>query len=578
MPGLLQVVHPFGHGGDVQLARHLQDGFHHAAAPAGVVGPHKEAAIQLDGVHVQLVEHPQRGIPGTEIIQRAAESGLVHPVDQLAHPVRVIQQDGLGQFKLDKAPVHPVPVPDTAAAFQKIRDLQILPGQIHRDGTQFPALILPACQQAADLFKDKLIQPGNHPVLFKHRYKHRGRQHPLGGMLPADQRLCPGYAPVFQAHLGLEIHPEVPGLQRCVQPVDQFLFLQLGTLPFRIVKGTAALRRRAGLAGGAAAFLHGGHVVFLRAGHIRAETQFQVVRVFPALVKGVHLPVHLPQAAFDLLPVLAFQQHIKQVGGRAGKQFAGMQAALHGAVQVLQGPVALLRAEDIVDQFESLHIRRYQGIVAAFFEQAGCLAAETGIAHTTGDGVHKGHVFQAGLIPAAQQDHRKQHTAEDGDNQHGKPQVALHQERNILAEQIRRDHGKHIPVIDGQRHIGHHDRILPAAHRHHAGIAREHIRFHLGKLTFVLFRAVFPYFPQGAGHFVGLPGGQQFTVPRHHPGGALAVEALAGEHAGKQAAALDAQQHRVVAGFAGGIVDAQLRLPGHDQPGLAGLDHILPGQ
>ena len=255
-----------------------------------------------------------------------------------------------------------------------------------------------------------------------------------------------------------------------------------------------------------------------------------------------------------------------------------MQAALHGAVQMAQGAVALLGAENIVDQLEALHIRRYQGIVAAFFEQAGCLAAETGIAHTTGDGVHKGHVFQAGLIPAAQQDHRKQHTAEDGDNQHGKPQVALHQERNILAEQIRRDHGKHIPFVGGKRNVTDHYRTVAAAHGRHAGLACMHVLGHLVKLPLLTFGAVFPHIPQRAGHFVALPGSQQFTVPGHHPGGAFAVEALAGEHAGKQAAALDPQQNRIFPGFTGGIVNAQFRFPGHDQPGLAGLDHILPGQ
>ena len=502
----------------------------------------------------------------------------MHPVDELAHALGVVQQDGLGELELDEAPVHLVFVADGLAFFQEIRRAQVLAGEIHRHRAQFPALLFPAGQVAADLFKDELVDAGDEAVLFQHRDEHRRGEHAPLGVLPADERLGAGDPPVLQADLGLVIHLEVAGPQRGVQPVDRFFFFQLGLLPGGVVEGAAPVHLIANLARGAAALFHGSHVGLAGPGRIRAEAKLQIIGVFPVRVECVGFLIHLLQPMLDLFLVLPLQQHIEQVGGGAGDKLARAQAAFQRVVEIAQGAVALFDAIDVVHQLEALHVRGDKGVVAALFQKERSVVAETGVALAAGEGVHEGHVLQAGLIAAAQDGHGDEHAAKNDAQQQGEPQVLGHQRVDGLAQQVSGNDGEHIPVVGHQRDVAHQHRRAAFFDPCHAGPARADVIIHLAELGALLFRAVQPGIPKKGGQFIAFAGGQQFAVPGDDPGRALAVEALGGEHAGEQAGVLDAQQHRVFLGLPGGVVDAQFRLAGHDQLGGAGMHHVVARQ
>ena len=115
----------------MQLSRQLQNGLHDPKAPLAAAFVPEEAPIQLDGIHIQIVEQSQRGKAGTEVIQRTLETQGMHLVDAGPDAFGIFKENGLRQFKLDETGRYVILQAEFPVLPQKGGALQILPGEVH---------------------------------------------------------------------------------------------------------------------------------------------------------------------------------------------------------------------------------------------------------------------------------------------------------------------------------------------------------------------------------------------------------------------------------------------------------------
>lgn len=137
----------------------------------------------------------------------------------------VVEKDRLCQLHLNEAPGDAIPAGDLMELVQAVLSLEVVTGQVDRDGQRLLSPVHPVQQQLANLLKNKKIQLTDSPVLFEQRNEIGGIDHPPLGVLPAHQRLGAVHFAAGRLHFGLQIEFEIPVLQRLLKQVIQLEFL-----------------------------------------------------------------------------------------------------------------------------------------------------------------------------------------------------------------------------------------------------------------------------------------------------------------------------------------------------------------
>ena len=96
---LLRRLDALGDGVHVQIHRQTADRAHDAQAALAARGVLQERAIQLEAVHRQAVQVPQRAVAGAEVVDDDAAAELVALLDQFERRLQIVEQPRFGDLQ-----------------------------------------------------------------------------------------------------------------------------------------------------------------------------------------------------------------------------------------------------------------------------------------------------------------------------------------------------------------------------------------------------------------------------------------------------------------------------------------------
>ena len=223
---LLRRFHAFGDDGQIQAVGHIHHRFHDLHALAAVLLVHvDELHVQLDGIHVGVLEHVQRRVAAAKVVHQHREALAVQALDGVFHHRGVLGQHGLGDLGQQELGLQLVFLHQIREDLRHVQIHDVHHGHVHRHRHQIAAAGLPLLQRLADGFPDVLVQPGDQAGVLQQGHE-LGRLHAAaGGVVPAHQ--C------FHAHdgaghavaLGLQKEAELVIFQGVLQLTQQLTLL-----------------------------------------------------------------------------------------------------------------------------------------------------------------------------------------------------------------------------------------------------------------------------------------------------------------------------------------------------------------
>ena len=244
---LLRRFHAFGDDGQIQAVGHIHHRFHDLHALAAVLLVHvDELHVQLNGIHVGVLEHIQRRIAAAKVVHHHRETFAVQALDGVFHQRSVFGQHGLGDLGQQELGLQLILFHKVGEDLRHIQIDDIHHRNVHRYRHKIAAALLPLVQGLADRLPDVLIQLGHKAGAFQQGHELRRGHAAAGGVVPAHQ--C------FHAHdgaghavaLGLQKEAELVIFQGVLQLAQQ-LTLLLETAEHGRSKGVHTAYGRAGV-------------------------------------------------------------------------------------------------------------------------------------------------------------------------------------------------------------------------------------------------------------------------------------------------------------------------------------------
>ena len=243
----IQAVGSLQHGHLLQAVGHIHHRFHDLHALAAVLLVHvDELHVQLDGIHVGVLEHIQRRIAAAKVVHHHRETFAVQALDGVFHQRSVFGQHSLGDLGQQELGLQLIFFHKAGEDLRHIQIDDIHHRNVHRYRHKIAAALLPLVQGLADRLPDVLIQLGHKAGAFQQRHELRRGHAAAGGVVPAHQ--C------FHAHdgaghavaLGLQKEAELVIFQGVLQLAQQ-LTLLLETAEHGRSKGVHTAYGRAGV-------------------------------------------------------------------------------------------------------------------------------------------------------------------------------------------------------------------------------------------------------------------------------------------------------------------------------------------
>ena len=181
------------------------------------IHPIDKAAIDLQTVNGESFQMAERGIAGTEIIDRKAYR---HFLQGGKDPVCLggIQHNRVfHQFELEILRWQPGGIEGILNQLEQVLVLKLHAGQINRHRDRSIALILPQLVLLTGLMHHPITYRDNQAGLIRNGHEISRRNDATVIFLPADQRLNPDQATVADIHLGLIIKNKLLALQGLAQ-------------------------------------------------------------------------------------------------------------------------------------------------------------------------------------------------------------------------------------------------------------------------------------------------------------------------------------------------------------------------
>ena len=185
---------------------HIHHRFHDLHALAAVLLVHiDELHVQLDGVHIGVLEHVQRRIAAAEVVHHHREALAVQALNGVFHQRSFFGQHGLGDLGQQELGLQLIFFHKVGEDLRHIQIDDIHHGNVHGYRHKIAAALLPLVQGLADGFPDVLVQLGHKAGAFQQGHELRRGHAAAGGVVPAHQ--C------FHAHDGAG-HAVALGLQK----------------------------------------------------------------------------------------------------------------------------------------------------------------------------------------------------------------------------------------------------------------------------------------------------------------------------------------------------------------------------
>ena len=333
---------------------HIHHRFHDLHALAAVLLVHvDELHVQLDGIHVGVLEHVQRRVAAAKVVHHHREALAVQALDGVFHHRGVLGQHGLGDLGQQELGLQLVFLHQIREDLRHVQIHDVHHGHVHRYGHQIAVAGLPLLQRLADGFPDVLVQPGDQAGALQQGHE-LGRLHAAaGGVVPAHQ--C------FHAHdgaghavaLGLQEKGELVVVQRMLQLTQQLL---LGLEAVQHGRGKA-VDAAAGMVrvhhGDLGVVAQGGGVRFRMLAH-RAQAQRQ--KEGDILMIGAHAGLQRDHDVLLLHAVVRQAEEKVIVAPVAHRAAGGLLIVQQMAGQGVQQGIALLGAVKLVVQPEVLNV------------------------------------------------------------------------------------------------------------------------------------------------------------------------------------------------------------------------------
>ena len=205
---------------------HIHHRFHDLHALAAVLLVHvDELHVQLNGIHVGVLEHIQRRIAAAKVVHHHRETFAVQALDGVFHQRSVFGQHGLGDLGQQELGLQLILFHKVGEDLRHIQIDDIHHRNVHRYRHKIAAALLPLVQGLADRLPDVLIQLGHKAGAFQQGHELRRGHAAAGGVVPAHQ--C------FHAHdgaghavaLGLQKEAELVIFQGVLQLAQQLTLL-----------------------------------------------------------------------------------------------------------------------------------------------------------------------------------------------------------------------------------------------------------------------------------------------------------------------------------------------------------------
>ena len=203
---------------------HIDHRFHDLHTLAAVLLVHvDELHVQLDGIHVGVLEHVQRRVAAAKVVHHHREALAVQALDGVFHHRGVLGQHGLGDLGQQELGLQLVFLHQIREDLRHVQIHDVHHGHVHRYGHQIAAAGLPLLQRLADGFPDVLVQPGDQAGVLQQGHE-LGRLHAAaGGVVPAHQCFHTHDGAGHAVALGLQEKGEFVVVQRMLQLTQQLL-------------------------------------------------------------------------------------------------------------------------------------------------------------------------------------------------------------------------------------------------------------------------------------------------------------------------------------------------------------------
>ncbi len=371
---LAGIIDAFRNGLQLHLRSKLEDRFDGEAVAAAVVFMCEEAAVQLDGIDVQLAEEMQRNGVLADVIERAAEAVRMDLLDDFLLSLQVKGEEFFGKLEFDQPGLDGMRMAHPCVDARKVLDAEAFAGKVDGNGAGLFAFALPCGELLADGVEQISVDEVYHLVFFQHGDEHIGSDGAAHGVSPADERLCADDAVIAKADLGLHINDKITGLQRVVDTADELSFV-VGGFFFDIFIETAAGIFTAAGKHFRCFFLH-----FCECGRtlrdIDAKAEVEGIGSAALFVEAVCILINAHQAGFDLAFMLILEQEAEHTAVETCRRFEFAETCAHDAVQMSEDEVAFFAAEGTADAEIVLQLHYGDGIgrmsaLKAFFRSIG---------------------------------------------------------------------------------------------------------------------------------------------------------------------------------------------------------------
>ena len=351
---LLRGLHTLGNDGQIEPVSHIDHRFHDLHTLAVVLLVHvDELHVQLDGIHVGVLEHVQRRVAAAKVVHHHREALAVQALDGVFHHRGVLGQHGLGDLGQQELGLQLVFLHQIREDLRHVQIHDVHHGHVHRHGHQIAVAGLPLLQRLADGFPDVLVQPGDQAGALQQGHE-LGRLHAAaGGVVPAHQCFHANDGAGHAVALGLQEKGEFVVVQRMLQLTQQLL---LGLEAVQHGRGKA-VDAAAGMVrvhhGDLGVVAQGGGVRFRMLAH-RAQAQCQ--KEGDILMIGAHAGLQRDHDVLLLHAVIRQAEEKVIVAPVAHRAAGGLLIVQQMAGQGVQQGIALLGAVKLVVQPEVLNV------------------------------------------------------------------------------------------------------------------------------------------------------------------------------------------------------------------------------
>jgi len=208
-------------------ARHVDDGLDDVDALGLVAAVDvEELRVELDDVHVELVEHVQRGIAAAEVVHQRQKALVAQRLHRVADEIRVVHVGGLGDLDLDELSGDVVLLRQALEVRRHVDGEEIRLRDVERHGHRRVPVADPAVEPRAHVLPDVFVQIGDEAVLLQHGHELVRRHQPAVRRLPARQRLRAHDLARHGDALGLEAEEQLVVLESPLE-VGQHAVFQL---------------------------------------------------------------------------------------------------------------------------------------------------------------------------------------------------------------------------------------------------------------------------------------------------------------------------------------------------------------